>query len=99
MRLFTGVVLAAALVAMLFFRANSYNVGTKARHMLIFASRLWLLTLFVLPVPGASAAAAALPAVPSALLLPVLFIRIRRPAARLLYPLWVAGTLAVLFAG
>lgn len=98
-RLFTGVVLAAALVAMLFFRANSYNVGTKARHMLIFASRLWLLTLFVLPVPGASAAAAALPAVPSALLLPVLFIRIRRPAARLLYPLWVAGTLAVLFAG
>lgn len=90
---------AANLAATLLFRANSYNVGTRARHILLFTTQMLLWCLLTLVLPGASVATLALTAVPSALLLPVLFIRIRRRLARLLYLLWVAGALAVLFAG
>ena len=96
-RLFLGWTIVILLPAMLLFRANSYSVSMRARHILLFTMRLLLLVLLALPMPGASADTAALLAVPATLLLPIFFIRMREAIAGFVYLLWFAATLLLLF--
>ena len=96
-RIFLGWLFVMNLAAILLFHSNSYNVGMRARHILLFTTRLLLLCIVVLPIYGASASTAALLAVPSTLLLPLFFIHIRSAIAQTVYLLWFAATLAGLF--
>lgn len=93
-RLVAGLFGLTAVAAFLLFRSVRYHVGTKARHIVYFAGRLFLLALLVLPMPGAGIGTLGLAAVPAALLLPVLFLRLRRSVARLLYLFEIAAAIA-----
>lgn len=73
------------LAALFFFLSDIYAAGTKSRFVLIYIIGMLLLTLAVLFTPAATAGAFALFAVPSAVLLPVLFVRIHRGLALPLY--------------
>lgn len=96
-RCFAGTLLLLTLLATVLFRTNSYNINTKARHILLFTSRLfWLLpTIFLLP--AASPILLAVLIAPATLILPVLFVRIHQPLAQTLYLILLAGSLALLF--
>lgn len=96
-QLFGGVMIALTLMGLALFSINSYNVNTKARHILQLCGRLLLLTLVTLAMPSASIATLALLSVPVTLLLPVLFIRIHQPIAQTLYPLLIVAAVASLF--
>lgn len=85
----------ATLAALALFRGMRYTVGTRARHILYFTGRLFLLALLVWPMPGADAGALGLAAVPEAVLLPVLFLRIGRSPARALYLAGIFGAVAI----
>ncbi len=93
-RLFAVLPALAVLTTLLLFRRIRYTVGTKARHILYFTGRLFLLTLLVWPMPGADVGALGLTAVPAAVLLPVLFLRIGRSPARALYLAGIAAAIA-----
>lgn len=97
-RLFAGLLLLSTAAALLLFRLVRYHVGTKARHIVYFAGRLLLLSLVVLPMPGAGVGMLGLAAVPAALLLPVLFLRLHRPIARLLFLAVTAAAVAAALA-
>lgn len=82
------------LLAVLFFRADAYSVGTKARFVLIFVIGMLLLTAAVFALPAATRGCIALLAVPSALLAPFLFVRIHRAFSLPLYLLLAGAALA-----
>ena len=96
-QIFCGVLLLLNLLSIALFLANSYTLSTRSRHTLLYASYLLLLTVATFLLPAGSIARVALLAVPSALLLPVLLIRIRRSITQILYPLLVVAVLASLY--
>lgn len=96
-QIFCAALILLDLLSVFLFVVNSYTLSTRSRHTLLFASYLLLLTIATLLMPDGSVARVALLVVPSALLLPVLFIRIRRAITQILYPLLVLAALASLY--
>ena len=92
-----GVLLLLNLMALGLFTTNSYNIGFKARHIMQLVGRMLVLALLTLVVPAASSATLALVVIPETLLMPVLFVRIHQPIAKLLYLLLIVASLAFLF--
>lgn len=89
-----GIILLLDLGALFCFLGDIYAVGTKPRAILILA--FCLLVLFVLFVPAAlnptsTTAVINLVAVPSAILLPFLLVRIHRIPASILYLILIAA--------
>ena len=82
------------LLALLFFLSDIYAVGTKSRTILIYNISVLVLTAAVLCGPAATPGAAAFAALPSAVLLPFMFVRIHRGIALLLYLLLLASAVA-----
>lgn len=87
-----GVILLLNIFTLLVFLRNLYAVGNKPRFILLYNIGILLLT--ILTAFGASAASGCftLLAVPSALLLPVLFIHVNRKIAQPIYLLLFAAT-------
>lgn len=79
------------LLALLFFLSDIYAVGTKSRTILIYNISVLVLTAAALCGPTATPGAVAFAAVPSAVLLPFMFVRIHRGIALLLYLLLLAS--------
>lgn len=79
------------LTALLFFLSDIYALGTKPRLIFIFNISALLLTAAALCGPAATPATVALAAVPSAVLLPFMFVRIHRAIALPLYLLLLAS--------
>lgn len=70
-----GAVFLLDLTALLFFLSDIYALGTKPRLIFIFNISALLLTAAALCGPAATPATVALAAVPSAVLLPFMFVR------------------------
>lgn len=96
-QLFGGVLVVLNLLSIILFLLNSYTLSTRSRHTLFYASYLFMLCTTIALVPGASMHLIAELAVPTSLLLPVLFIRIRTSITQILYPALVAAALASLY--
>ena len=95
--LLAGAVALLDLLALGFFFANIYLLSSKSRTILLFATCAFILTLATAAMPTATAATFALWAVPSAILLPVFFVRAHRNLARTLYAgLWALAVAALL---
>ena len=86
-----GGILVLDLLAVLFFLSDIYAVGTKSRTILIYIISVLVLAAAVLCSPAATPGTVALAAVPSAVLLPFMFVRIHRNIALLLYLLLLAS--------
>lgn len=86
-----GAVFVLDLMALLFFLSDIYAVGTKPRFIFIFNISILLLAAAVLCGPAATPGIIALTAVPSAVLLPFMFVRIHRAIALPLYLLLLAS--------
>ena len=86
-----GAVFLLDLTALLFFLSDIYALGTKPRLIFIFNISALLLTAAALCGPAATPATVALAAVPSAVLLPFMFVRIHRAIALPLYLLLLAS--------
>lgn len=86
-----GAVFILDLTALLFFLSDIYAVGTKPRFIFIFNISILLLTAAMLCGPAATPETIALMAVPSAVLLPFMFVRIHRAVALPLYLLLLAS--------
>ena len=86
-----GAVFLLDLTALLFFLSDIYALGTKPRLIFIFNISVLLLTAAALCGPAATPATVALAAVPSAVLLPFMFVRIHRAIALPLYLLLLAS--------
>lgn len=93
-RIVLGGIVLLSLWAILLFLADIYFVGTKARFILLFNIGVMLLSATTLFSPAATPAATSLTAVPAAVLLPLLFIRMRRFIALPLYLLLLAAAFA-----
>ena len=85
-----GAVFILDLMALLFFLSDIHALGTKPRLIFIFNISVLLLTAAVLCGPAATPGTVALAAVPSAVLLPFMFVRIHRAIALPLYLLLLA---------
>ena len=85
-----GAVFLLDLTALLFFLSDIHALGTKPRLIFIFNISVLLLTAAALCGPAATPATVALAAVPSAVLLPFMFVRIHRAIALPLYLLLLA---------
>ena len=94
--IFFMVVMVATAIGVLLFLANSYALSNKARHIMIFVSRMWLLSLVVVAMPSASVGLLATVAIPCSLLIPVLLIRTHRSVAQLIYLLFTAASIALI---
>lgn len=88
--LFLGLIL-LSLFAVLLFLADRYNAGTKARLVLIFNIGILFLTVAQLCGPAASPELFPLLAIPMAVLLPVLFVRIHHSIALPIYLILLAA--------
>ena len=88
----SGGILLLDLLCILFFLSDIYAVGSKPRLILIFNIGILILTAAVLCGPAANRGSIALMAVPSAALLPFMFVRIHRAVALPLYLLMLAST-------
>ena len=95
-QIFCATLLVLDLLAVFLFVANSYTLSTRSRHTLLFTSHLLLLGVSSALVPNATLSVLALLTIPSALMLPVLFIRIRGGLAQILYPVVVAAAVVSL---
>ncbi|MEG1864201.1 MAG: hypothetical protein RR199_02655 [Alistipes sp.] len=91
-----GGILILDLLALFLFFTDHYTVGTKPRFILIFAIGALLLTISLFFVPSASPVSMALLTIPSALLLPLLFVRINRLISLSLYLFLIAITVTKL---
>ena len=89
----TAAIGALGLLAALFVLSDLYAVGTKPRFILIYNIVLLALTAAVLCGPGAVRTDTTLIAVPAAILLPFLFVRIHRAIVWPLYLILLAFTL------
>lgn len=86
-----GGILVLDLLALLFFFSDIYAVGTKARFVFTFNISILILTAAILCGPAATPGSIALAAVPSAVLLPFMLVRIHRAIALPLYLLLLAS--------
>lgn len=91
------VLLAAVLWALFYYLSDIYVATSKARAILTSAVWLFLLTLVTLFVPSATTTSFVLVAVPTALLLPFLFVRLDKRLANGLYLLILLLFVARLF--
>lgn len=92
-----GGVVVLDLFAFFFFLSDLHTVGTKQRFILFFNIGVLLLTTSLLFAPSATPSTIALLAVPSAILLPLFFVRIHRLPALLLYLLlMISGIYCIL---
>ncbi len=85
-----GALILMDILAVLLFISNRYAVGTQPRYIVIFNICMLALTVVSLVSPAASYGVFAMIAVPSAAILPVLFIRINKTIALTLYVLFFA---------
>ena len=92
--LFAGAAVVLGLLSTLFVFADRYAVGTKPRFILLFACITLILACGSLCSPAATAETVTLLAVPVTLLLPFLFVRVRRPIAAPLYAALLAVAVA-----
>lgn len=83
------------LLAGTFFLTDLFAAGTKSRFVLIFHLCMWALTVCILFGPGATRDDLVLQAVPSAVLLPLLFVRMRRLPALFLYLMLLVAALLI----
>ena len=74
---FAATLLVLSFIAAMLFFTNVYTVGTKPRFILIFAVCALALTILSLAGPAASYCTLASATVPAAMLMPLLFIRMR----------------------
>ena len=79
------------------YAADRYSVGSKSRAILLLNTVLFALTVVMGLLPCQASPVDALTAVPAAVLLPLVFVRLNRLAALLLYALLVAALVAPLF--
>lgn len=93
------VMLAAVLWALFYYLSDIYVATSKVRAIL--TAHLWLLVLCFasLALPGASVGNLALLAIPMAILLPFLFVRLKRSWANCLYALMLLLAVVRLFVG
>ncbi|MDO4758601.1 MAG: hypothetical protein Q4A18_05005 [Rikenellaceae bacterium] len=96
-QLFVATLLVLSLFAFSLFHINSYTLSTRSRHTLLYASKLIPFAAATLLMPHINMAHLALLIVPTTLLLPVLFIRTRRPIANTLLAVVVVAAFAALF--
>lgn len=89
-----GVIVLLDLGAVACFVGDIYAVGTKPRAILIFAISLLVLFVPAALNPAASIAHLNLVAIPSAILLPFLLVRIHRIPASILYLMLIAAAVA-----
>lgn len=87
-----GVVVVSDILAIMLFISNMYAVSNQSRYIIIFNICMLVLTAISLCSPAATYGVFAILAVPSAILLPMLFIRIDRTIALLVYLLFFATT-------
>lgn len=92
-----GAFLLLDLAAVYCLLTDLYAVGTKARFILLFDVCALLLSAALLCGPAATPALIALAALPSALLLPFLFVRIHRTASTAVYLLLLAAAATSIF--
>ncbi len=92
--LLAGALLLLTLTALSIQLQHMYAVSQKARLILVFSICAFFLSLTTLLFPGAFAATAAFAAVPSALLLPIFFVRTQRDFSRVVYLLLLLCTFA-----
>ena len=85
------------LTALFFFLADIYAAGTKPRFILFYNIGILVLALTLLCSPAATPEAFALLAVPSAILIPVFFVRIHRGMALPVYLIFLAAAFAGIF--
>lgn len=85
------------LTALFFFLADIYAAGTKPRFILFYNIGILVLALTLLCSPAATPEAFALLAVPSAILIPVFFVRIHRGMALPVYLIFLATAFAGIF--
>ncbi len=84
------------LLALVFLFRNIHIQSSKSRTILLFNTCALILTLGAAAMPTSTAASFALWAVPSAILLPVFFVRLSLSLARMLYlGLWIFAVLAL----
>ena len=95
--LMAGGIVLLDLTALFFFLADIYAAGTKPRFILFYNIGILILTLAVLCSPAATPEAFALLAVPSAILIPVFFVRIHRGIALPVYLIFLAAAFAGIF--
>lgn len=92
----TAAVALLDLLALAFLFTNIYVLSSKSRTILLFNTCAFILTLAAAAMPTATATSFALWAVPSAVLLPVFFVRTHLKLARLLYlGLWMLAVLTL----
>lgn len=84
------------LTAVFLFLSDIYAAGTKPRFILIFTICTWVLTLLLLCGGAATRGDTLLAAVPAAVLLPVLFVRMHRLPALSLYLILFATGLSII---
>lgn len=85
------------LLAVILLISNRPTGGNKPRTILLFATGSLVIALLGLLLPSASPESIALVAAPSALVLPLLFLRSHPIIGLLLYLLWLTATFALLF--
>lgn len=92
-----GTVLLLDLAAIFFFLSDSYAAGNKPRAIFSFEIGVLILIVPTLLNPISTTGAILLLAVPSAVLIPFLVVRVHHLTALILYSILVAGSLVVLF--
>lgn len=91
-----GCVSLLGLCSMAFLATNIYATGSKSRYILFFAVGVWMLCLTAAAFPASTTAVAGLWAVPSAVLLPLCFVRLHRALALPVYLLLAGLTVWVI---
>lgn len=87
-----AIVALLAIGSMLIFLTDRYSTGTKSRFVLIFCGYALAIGLMSLALPAARIADTMLMALPAALLIPILFVRLNRTITLLLYIALIAAS-------
>lgn len=90
-----GGVLLLDLAAVFYFLADIYAAGTKSRAIFIFYICLLALTVPAVCNPAATPAITLLAAIPSAVLMPFLYVRIHRTIATIAYLILLIATIGI----
>lgn len=78
-------ILSLVLSAIFFCCINIYSMGTRARYITIFNMCAFILSLSALAAPAATPTAFGLVAVPAAMMIPAMWVRLRASVANMLY--------------
>lgn len=97
--LLAGMMLALVIASVLIGSANIYSMNIRARNITFFNLCAFGVALTTLAMPSSTSAAMGLIAVPTAMLIPIMLVQIRRQAASVIYLLVVLLFVLHLFAG